>query len=116
MLIPEIEAPYFAFEVSPGAPILLCLLKLCLQEAELQERRLRADLKQNKKVMTSRLAFKNAEAIELRGVEREIRQNRDDQLKQQRDETIEKLKSDQRSVRKLTKQAFHLNRRSRIGV
>jgi hypothetical protein len=116
MIIPEIEAPYFAAEVSPGASLLLRSQKLRLQEAELQVRRLEAELKVNKKEMTTRLAFKDDELIALRGVERENCRDRDEQLKQ-RDETIEKFKSDQGSVRKLTKQAVHLikQRVKRIG-
>jgi hypothetical protein len=74
--------------------------------------------------VTTRLAFKDDEAIVLRGVEREIRRDKDEQLKQ-RDETIENLKSDQGSVRKLIKQkagcssdkaACEDNRRSRMVV
>ena len=65
--------------------------------------------------MTTQQAFKNDEALVKRGVQREIRLDRDEQLKQ-RDETIEKHKTDQRSVRKLTKQAVHLIKQRMKGI
>ena len=72
-------------------------------------------MKRNKKEMTTQQAFKNDEALVKRGVQREIRLDRDEQLKQ-RDETIEKHKTDQRSVRKLTKQAVYLIKQRMKGL